>query len=105
MDDIKGDDRDRNLSIIEEHLHRFTQNVWSPSEHGKLVLSTITGSRLYGTFDVETSDVDVVSVYICPLRYMIGLDDVKRKHCISTLTNNKSTPKGRYVVVVDCIYH
>jgi predicted nucleotidyltransferase len=91
---------DENIRIVQEYLNKF-EIEWKETKmasHGQLVLNTITGSRLYDTYDLSTSDVDIVSVYSCPIIYFLGLDEVKSKHCVPVLTNNKAIPRSEQTI-------
>lgn len=98
---------DTNVSIVRQYLNQYEED-WKSEEHIKdhvpIVLSTITGSRLYNTHQSDKSDVDVVAVYMCHAHYLLGLEEIKKVHCLHAVTNNKSIPRKERLQSVSLDY-
>jgi predicted nucleotidyltransferase len=62
----------------------------APLFYQKLAFVSVSGSRLYNTvaFTGSENDIDVVGIYLCDTRQLLGIDDKKKDFLVPAVRNN-----------------
>ncbi|KAL0478795.1 hypothetical protein AKO1_008355 [Acrasis kona] len=71
--------------------------------HNKLMVVTLGGSRLYNTALTESNDVDINAIYICDTEDILGIDEMRKKHFVQSISN--TSDKNRLEGVDDFVVY